>query len=41
MNEKMLGNERSLTVKEWKRLILKTGGEIIEQTGFHYYKFHR
>lgn len=41
MNEKMLGNERSLTIKEWEKLILKAGGEIIEQTGFHYYKFHR
>ena len=37
MNEKMLGNERSLTIQEWKNLIFKAGGRIIEQDDFHYY----
>lgn len=41
MNEKMLGNERSLTRKEWQMLIEKAGGEIVEQTSFHYYKIYR
>ena len=41
MNEKMLGNERGLTIKEWENLIHKANGEIIEETGFHYYKLYR
>lgn len=41
MNEKMLGNERSLTLNEWKNLIYKANGKIIEQTSFHYYKLYR
>lgn len=41
MNEKMLGNERSLTIKEWTNLINKSGGKLIEQTGFQYYKLGR
>ena len=41
MNEKMLGNERSLRIDEWKNLIEKAGGKLIEQTGFHYYKLHK
>jgi 2-polyprenyl-3-methyl-5-hydroxy-6-metoxy-1,4-benzoquinol methylase len=41
MNEKMLGNERGLTLKEWKNLIEKSDGKIIEQTSFHYYKFYK
>ena len=41
MNEKMLGNERGLTLKEWRHLIDLSGGNIIEQTGFQYYKFHK
>ena len=41
MNEKMLGNERGLTLKEWKSLINKAGGKLVEQTSFHYYKFYR
>lgn len=41
MNEKMLGNERGLTLKEWKSLINKAGGKLVEQTNFHYYKFYR
>ena len=41
MNEKMLGNERGLTLKEWKKLIEKANGRIIEQTSFHYYKLYR
>lgn len=41
MNEKMLGNERGLTLKEWKKLINEANGEIIEQTDFHYYKFYK
>ncbi len=41
MNEKMLGNERSLTLKEWEYLINKANGKIVEQTSFHYYKLYR
>ena len=41
MNEKMLGNERSLTLREWSKLVEKAGGYIIEQTSFHYYKLYR
>lgn len=41
INEKMLGNERTLTLDEWKRLIYKAGGKIVEQTSFHYYKLYR
>ena len=41
MNEKMLGNERGLTLKEWENLIYESGGEIVEQTSFHYYKLLR
>lgn len=41
MNEKMLGNERSLTIKEWKNLIEKSGGKILEQTSFNYYRLYR
>lgn len=37
MNEKMLGNERSLTKKEWISLINKAGGELISFDSFHYY----
>lgn len=41
MNEKMLGNERGLTLNEWKNLIHKADGKIVEQTSFHYYKLYR
>ena len=41
MNEKMVGNERSLTLREWSKLVEKAGGYIIEQTSFHYYKLYR
>lgn len=41
MNEKMLGNERGLTLDEWKNLIHKANGKIVEQTSFHYYKLYR
>ena len=41
MDEKMLGNERVLTLKEWKLLIDKAGGKLVEQTSFHYYKLYR
>ena len=41
MNEKMLGNERCLSIKEWKDLINKAGGDVVEQTSFHYYNFYR
>jgi len=41
MNEKMLGNERSLTIDEWKKLIHKANGRVVEQTSFHYYKLYR
>lgn len=42
MTEKMLGNERSLSLKEWKKLVKKANGKIVEQTSFHYYKiYHR
>ena len=30
MNEKMLGNERGLTLDEWKNLIHKANGKIFE-----------
>ena len=41
MNEKMLGNERGLTLNEWKNLIERAGGNLVEQTSFHYYKLYR
>ncbi len=41
MNEKMLGNERGLTKKEWRNLIKKANGVIVEETSFHYYKFYK
>lgn len=41
MNEKMLGNERGLTLKEWKSLIDEAGGKLVEQISFHYYKLYR
>lgn len=41
MDEKMLGNERGLTLKEWIMLIDKAGGKLVEQTSFHYYKLYR
>ena len=41
MNEKMLGNERSLTVKEWENLIFKSGGKVVKKTSFHYYNTFR
>lgn len=41
MNEKMLGNERGLTLKEWKSLVDEAGGKLVEQTSFHYYKLYR
>lgn len=41
MNEKMLGNERGLTLEEWKNLIHKADGKIVEQTSFHYYKLYK
>jgi len=41
INEKMLGNERTLTLDEWRSLIYKAGGKIVEQTSFHYYKLYR
>ena len=41
MNEKMLGNERVLTLKEWKNLIEKADGKLVEQTSFHYYKLYK
>lgn len=41
MTEKMLGNERSLSLKEWGKLVEKANGKIVEQTSFHYYKIYR
>lgn len=41
MNEKMLGNERSLTIKEWKNLIEKADADLIEINDFHYYNFFK
>jgi len=41
MDENMFGNERRLTLDEWKKLIHQANGKIIEQTGFHYYKLHQ
>lgn len=39
MNEKMLGNERSLSIKEWDRLFKLAGAEIVEIDSFNYYSF--
>lgn len=41
VDDKMYGNERRLTLEEWKKLIDNANGKIIEQTGFHYYKFYK
>lgn len=41
MNEKMLGNERGLTLEEWRQLIFKAHGRIVEEDSFHYYKLYR
>ena len=34
-------NDYEITLKEWKSLINKAGGKLVEQTSFHYYKFYR
>lgn len=41
MGDNMFGNERRLKLDEWKNLIYKSGGKIVEQTGFHYYKLSK
>ena len=40
-SENMYGNERRLTLDEWKKIIHQANGKIIEQSGFHYYKLHK
>ena len=32
----MLGNERFLSKKEWRKIIEKSNAKIIEETGYHY-----
>ena len=34
--EKMLGNERFLSRKEWKNIISKSNAKIIKESGYHY-----
>lgn len=34
--KKMLGNERFLSKKEWRKIIEKSNAKIIEKTGYHY-----
>lgn len=34
--KKMLGNERFLTKEQWRKIIKKSNGEIIKETGYHY-----
>ena len=41
MHEKMLGNERSLSVKEWTNLFEQAGAEVLEVDSFHYYSVWR
>lgn len=38
-DKKMLGNERFLRKKEWKKIILQSDATIINETGYHYKKF--
>src|SRR5574344_624701 len=37
--KKMLGNERFMRKKEWRKIISSTNGEIIKETGYHYKTF--
>lgn len=32
---------RGLTLKEWRLLINKADGKLVEQTSFHYYRLYR
>ena len=41
MNEKMLGNERSLTTNEWIKIIKNSGGKVVEKSSFHYYRVYK
>lgn len=41
MHEKMLGNERCLSRKEWRALIKRAGGKLVKETSFHYYNWVR
>lgn len=34
--KKMLGNERFLSKKQWRKIISKSNGKIIKETGYHY-----
>lgn len=38
-DEKMYGDERSLTAFQWRKLIREAGGILIHETGFHYDNF--
>lgn len=37
--KKMLGNERFLSRKKWRKIISKSNAQIIKETGYHYKKF--
>ena len=37
--KKMLGNERFLSRKEWRKIISKSNAKIIKETGYHYKTF--
>ena len=34
--KKMLGNERFLSRKQWRKIISKSNGKTIKETGYHY-----
>ena len=35
-DKKMLGNERFLSRKQWRKIILKSNAKIIKESGYHY-----
>ena len=39
--KKMYGDERNIKEKRWIESIYMAGGEVIENTGFHYYPLYR
>ena len=39
--EKMYGDERNIKEKRWIELINMAGGQVIENTGFHYYPLYK
>ncbi len=40
-NKKMYGNERYLRIKDWRVLITKTNGELIEESHYHYLNWYQ